>query len=74
MSTMGDRCMTTEPKYTGTLKPPSPGSPALAFEIADAWGWVISVRGEWDGKAGHYVLKGQLGPTPPSLLVAGVDG
>jgi len=64
----------TEPIYTGILKPPSPDNRALAFEIADAWGWVISVRGEWDGKAGHYVLHGDLGPTPPSLIVAGVDG
>jgi hypothetical protein len=65
--------MTTAPQYRGTLsKGDAPGT--VVGYIADVFGWPIMLTGVLDPATRAYVLTGTLGPTPPALHIAALDG
>jgi hypothetical protein len=65
--------MTTAPQYTGELRRGTEPNTVVG-EIRDQFGWPIILTGVLDPATRAYVLTGTLGPTPPSLHIAAIDG
>jgi hypothetical protein len=63
----------SDPQYRGTLEKGGAAGTVVGF-IADQFGWRIELRGVLDPATREYRLEGRLGPTPPSLHIATIDG
>jgi hypothetical protein len=71
--TWGPRRVTTAPQYTGELRRGTEPNTVVG-EIRDQFGWPIILTGVLDTATREYRLEGRLGPTPPSLHIAAIDG
>jgi hypothetical protein len=65
--------MTTAPQYTGELRRGDAPNTVVG-SITDSWGWRIELRGTLGPATRAYVLTGTLGPVPPALHIATIDG